>query len=119
MKSGPSLVASAMLIALFTSSGAASAQAQTGPPPDLRMLLNLDLFKPNPNAAAQNGPGGGGGGGGDGSMLEQIQTLGALGYLGNRGLAPANSGAPGAAPPNNPGQAPIPSSPANEPEIVQ
>jgi len=90
------------------------AQAPSDPPPDLRMLLNLDLFKPNPNAAAQNGTGGSGG-----SMLERIQTLNALGYLGRPEFAPANSGAPGAAAPNNPGQSPIPARPGNEPESVE
>jgi hypothetical protein len=89
MKSGPSL-ATAMLLAALISS-APPARAQNDPPPDLNMLLNLDLFKPNPNAAAQNGAG-------DGSMLEQIQTLSALGYLGPKGTPPANSYAP---PPRN------------------
>lgn len=84
MKSGPSL-ASAMFLALLISS-APAAQAQNDPPPDLNMLLNLDLFKPNPHAATQSG--------GDGSMLEQIQTLNALGYLGPNGSPPPNSYAP-------------------------
>lgn len=100
MKSGPSL-ASTMLLALLISS-AAPARAQNEPPPDLNMLLNLDLFKPNPNAAAQNG--------GDGSMLEQIQTLSTLGYLGPNGSAP-NSYAPPAPPPRNFDQ---PSAPGDE-----
>lgn len=102
MKSGPSL-ASTMLLALLISS-AAPARAQNEPPPDLNMLLNLDLFKPNPNAAAQNG--------GDGSMLEQIQTLSTLGYLGPNGSAP-NSYAPPAPPPQNI----EPSPPSGESEI--
>jgi hypothetical protein len=92
MKSGPSL-ASAMLLALLISS-APAAWAQNDPPPDLNMLLNLDLFKPNPNAAAQNGAGG------NGSMLEQIQTLNALGYLGPNGSPPPNSYAPPPPPQN-------------------
>lgn len=87
MKSGPSL-ASAMLIALLISSGTPPARAQGDPPPDLNMLLNLDLFKPGPNAAAQNGAGG------DGSMLDQIRTLNAMGYLGPNGSPPPDSYAP-------------------------
>jgi hypothetical protein len=54
------------------------------PPPDMRMLLNLDLFAtapsdspPEPGAAS-----------GSDSMLNQIQTLQALGYL-HRGRGPA------------------------------
>lgn len=89
MKSGPSL-ASAMFLALLISS-APAAQAQNDQPPDLNMLLNLDLFKPNPNAATQSG--------GDGSMLDQIQTLNALGYLGPKGSPPPDSYAP--PPPQN------------------
>ncbi len=56
------------------------------------MLLNLDLFKANPNAAAQSGATSG-----DGSMLEQIQTLNALGYLNQGNAAPANSNPPSGA----------------------
>ncbi|MHB8384734.1 MAG: hypothetical protein ACYDC3_20645 [Candidatus Binataceae bacterium] len=84
---------------MLIASSAAPAWAQNDPPPDLHMLLNLDLFKPNPSAAAQNK-----GGGGDGSMLDQIQTLNALGYLGHGGPAPANSDAP--PPPRNYGPSP-------------
>lgn len=102
MKSGPSL-ARAMLLALLISSTAAPARAQNEPPPDLNMLLNLDLFKPNPNAAAQDG--------GDGSMLEQIQTLSTLGYLGPNGSSP-NSYAPPPPPQNI-----EPSPPSGESEI--
>jgi len=103
MKSGPSL-ASAMLLVLLMSTIAAPARAQNDPPPDLHMLLNLDLFKPNPNAAAQNNAGS------DGSMLEQIQTLNALGYLG-----PNRSSRPNAyAPPPPPENSEQPSAPRNE-----
>jgi len=119
MRIGLSLVATAMLIAVLMTSGSSIVWAQSDPPPDLRMLLNLDLFKPNPNAAAQASASGG-----DGSMLEQIRTLNALGYLGERGSAPANSTAPdgsgqnpapGAPPPNIPYQQPMPGAP----EIVE
>lgn len=66
--------------------------AQDGPP-DLRMLMNLDLFEsrhnsaqtaPAPAAAPAAAPT-------DDSMLDQIRTLDAMGYLGNHG--DANAGA--------------------------
>jgi hypothetical protein len=64
-------------------------------PPDLRMLMNLDLFEPRrgdmqgtPAAAAS----------GDGSMLDQIRTLDSMGYLGNHDdTDAADLPAPGAA----------------------
>jgi hypothetical protein len=55
-------------------------------PPDLRMLMNLDLFEPRhnnaqdaPDAASPT----------DDSMLDQIRTLDAMGYLGNHDDADA------------------------------
>jgi hypothetical protein len=50
-------------------------------PPDLRMLMNLDLFEPRHNNA-QGAPGAAASPGDD-SMLDQIRTLDAMGYLGN------------------------------------
>jgi hypothetical protein len=56
------------------------------PPPDLHMLMNLDLFEPrhsNPQGAATaTSPD-------DDSMLDQIRTLDAMGYLGNPAEADA------------------------------
>jgi hypothetical protein len=51
--------------------------AQNSIPPDLRMLLNLDLFRPQLqlDKPRQEDPGP------DTSMLDQIRTLNALGYL--------------------------------------
>lgn len=51
------------------------------PPPDLRMLMNLDLFEPRHNdpqgaPASAASPS-------DDSMLDQIRTLDKMGYLGN------------------------------------
>jgi hypothetical protein len=51
------------------------------PPPDLHMLMNLDLFEPRHNnppgaAAPATSPA-------DDSMLDQIRTLDKMGYLGN------------------------------------
>ncbi len=66
----------------------ASAQDATHEaPPDLRMLMNLDLFEPRHNnaqgaPAAAASPG-------DDSMLDQIRTLDAMGYLGNHDDADA------------------------------
>jgi len=51
-------------------------------PPDLRMLMNLDLFEPRHNSAQAAPPG-------DDSMLDQIRTLDAMGYLGSHDDADA------------------------------
>jgi hypothetical protein len=64
-------------------------------PPDLRMLMNMDLFEPRNNGAKgapapASSPG-------DGSMLDQIRTLDAMGYLGNHGDAANGNSAPAAA----------------------
>ena len=70
--------------------GVKSVLAQPGSQPDVRMLLNLDLFTPQPNASA---------GGDDDSTLHQIQALRAMGYLSSAGngsprppLSTTNSG---------------------------
>jgi hypothetical protein len=49
-------------------------------PPDLRMLMNLDLFEPRHNYA-QGAPAPAASPGDD-SMLDQIRTLDSMGYLG-------------------------------------
>ena len=66
----------------------ASAQDATHEaPPDLRMLMNLDLFEPRHNSAqAAPEPAASPG---DDSMLDQIRTLDAMGYLGNHDDADA------------------------------
>jgi hypothetical protein len=56
-------------------SGGASVQAQNSGPPDLQLLLNLDLFRPQPNQLAPPNS--------SDTTLDQIRTLNALGYLGN------------------------------------
>jgi hypothetical protein len=56
-------------------------------PPDLRMLMNLDLFAPRHNSA-QGAPAPAASPGDD-SMLDQIRTLDAMGYLGNHDDADA------------------------------
>jgi hypothetical protein len=77
-----------LLGALVLGGGVVMALAQGGPP-DLRMLMNLDLFEPRhnngtsaPTAAASPA---------DDSMLDQIRTLDSMGYLGNHNGANANS----------------------------
>ncbi len=47
-------------------------------PPDLQMLLNLDLFGAHPPSGAPNSSGGDA----PTSMLDQIRALDAMGYLG-------------------------------------
>ncbi len=66
----------------------ASAQNAThDAPPDLRMLMNLDLFEPrHNNAQAAPAPAASPG---DDSMLDQIRTLDAMGYLGSHDDADA------------------------------
>jgi len=72
-----------------------SARAQE-PPPDLHMLMNLDLFEPRHNrpqgaAAPATSPI-------DDSLLDQIRALDSMGYLGNPADADAgDSPAPRAA----------------------
>jgi len=60
----------------------ASAQDFTNEaPPDLRMLMNLDLFEPRHNNAQDaTAPAASSG---DDSLFDQIRTLDAMGYLGN------------------------------------
>jgi len=115
-----------VLIATMTVCGEAGrALAQSAPheaPPDLRMLMNLDLFEPRHNGAKSApapaaSPS-------DDSMLDQIRTLNQMGYLANPGdsgnAAPAPrapvTGAQGAedvAPPTPP--QPMPAMPASQP----
>ena len=80
-------VAATMLVAvmlLVFENGRTSAQEA---PPDLRMLMNLDLFEPR-RGDAQGAPPAASAG--DDSMLEQIRTLDAMGYLGNHDDANAS-----------------------------
>src|ERR1700719_94864 len=55
--------------------------------PDLRMLMNLDLFEPR-NNSAQGAPAPAASPGDD-SMLDQIRTLDSMGYLGSHDDADA------------------------------
>ena len=102
LKAPAIMLSAAMLVGIET--GTISAQDTT---PDLRMLMNLDLFEPSanhatgaPSPAASSSPPT------DDSMLSQIRALDAMGYLGNRADAGENGeSAPRAAGRNAPAAA--------------
>src|SRR5229473_1698500 len=71
------MIGALTLIILGEASRATAQQA----PPDLRMLLNLDLFSAPPQAA-------GGGQPTAPSMLDQIRTLNSMGYLAGSDAVP-------------------------------
>src|SRR6266852_2925867 len=77
MRSGLSLIAATVFCAAFILIGVRQARAQDADPPDIRMLLNLDLFSQPQTAAGPQGTES------NDSTLDQIRTLYALGYLGN------------------------------------
>jgi hypothetical protein len=86
MRTGRSLAVIALAAAaLVVGSNKAGAQAQPPAPPDLRMLLNLDLFRPQPSDAGNGAPEQRS----NASMLDQIRALKAMGYL--RANSQANS----------------------------
>jgi len=78
------------LLAALTFTGLRQVRAQEQPP-NLQMLLNLDLF-----SSSGTGDSGYGNSGAGGSMLDQIQALRQMGYLqSNRGEPfPPPSGSP-------------------------
>jgi hypothetical protein len=65
-------------------------------PPDLRMLMNMELFEPRHNDAKSVAVPAGSPT--DDSMLDQIRALDAMGYLGNHKGVGANSGSGASAP---------------------
>ena len=83
MTRGPKLTAIA-LAASLVSPVATSVLAQPGSQPQVRMLLNLDLFTPQTNTPAS---------GDDDSTLHEIQALRAMGYLNGAGKGPSNASA--------------------------
>ncbi len=85
-----------VLAAAIISFGSERASAQSATPPDIRMLLDLDLFRPHSSSHQDDG--------GNDSMLDQIQALRAMGYLNN---------SPGPYPP--PASAGASDVPANQP----
>jgi hypothetical protein len=70
-----SVAAGAILLAALTFTGLRQVRAQEQPP-NLQMLLNLDLF-----SSSGTGDSGYGDSGTGGSMLDQIQALRQMGYL--------------------------------------
>lgn len=88
-----SLIAIALSLGAVLGPDLRRAEAQE-PPPNLQMLLDLDLF-----AAHSDGANGAQGTEGGDSMLEQIRTLNAMGYLGSDQRGSANPAA-GANPPD-------------------
>ena len=88
MTRGPSLITTMMFTAAIIIIGtrAVEAQEQT---PNPRMLLNLDLFAAHSGGnKAVNNPAPSAT---DDSMLEQLQTLRAMGYLSPDGPLPASA----------------------------
>jgi hypothetical protein len=127
MKRRRKVAAIVMLAAMLVVTEKGNAAAQDAPP-DLRMLMNLDLFEPRHNggnyaAAPAASPS-------DDSMFEQIRTLDQMGYLGNHREADGNGTPapraagemPAAAPPppesaGAPPESPMPAShPSNDVE---
>jgi hypothetical protein len=105
MPRGPNLITTMSLAAAIVLLGARAPGAQE-PPPDPRMLLDLDLFA-SPSGG-DSGPAAGGN-----SMLDQIRTLTAMGYLNGQragGPWPVEAGTPPPPPPQMAG----PQSPPDE-----
>jgi hypothetical protein len=74
-------VAAIVLIGTMVVCGETRRTRAQEPPPDLHMLMNLDLFEPRHNnpqgsAAPTTSPA-------DDSLLDQIRALDSMGYLGN------------------------------------
>jgi hypothetical protein len=80
-------VAAIVLIGTMVVCGETRRTSAQQPPPDLHMLMNLDLFEPRHNnpqgAVAAATPD-------DDSMLDQIRALDKMGYLGNPADADAD-----------------------------
>ena len=79
MRRGRRLLSFSTVCMMLVSSGVLPVRAQDSAPPDLQMLLNLDLFR----SQLQHGEPGWPSSNSSDSTLDQIRTLNALGYLGN------------------------------------
>src|SRR5271166_3195507 len=84
-------------------------------PPDLRMLMNMDLFEPRNHGGATGSPAPASSPGDD-SMLDQIRTLDAMGYLGHHGDANGNGAPAPAAAMEAPESTPAPESAGAPPQ---
>ena len=91
MRSGPSLFAATVFCTALILISVRPARAQDADPPDIRMLLNLDLFRSQPHSAA--GTQGANSESND-STLDQIRALNALGYLGGTAKVGARNADP-------------------------
>jgi hypothetical protein len=85
MRRGHRLISLGTLFMVLVASGTSPVRAQDSAPPDLHMLLDLDLFR-----SLQRGEKGWEGSSSNDSTLDQIRTLNALGYLGNSDNARAS-----------------------------
>ena len=85
----PRLMAGALMFAAVFVSGAIRSDAQEQPP-NLRMLLNLDLFEKQPGGDVANDDSNGDSK--DPAMIDQIQTLDSLGYFGGNSRPAAATG---------------------------
>jgi hypothetical protein len=87
MRTGRSLAVIALAAAALVMGSKMTGAQEQAPPaqPDLRMLLNLDLFRPQSSDAGNGAPAQRS----NGSMLDQIRALKAMGYL--RANSEANS----------------------------
>jgi hypothetical protein len=114
-------VAAIVLIGAMVVGGETGRVSAQDAPPDLRMLMNLDLFESRHNSA-QGAPAPAAAPTDD-SMLDQIRTLDAMGYLGNHGDAnggaqPASRAAVGVVPGAEdvaPAKLPAPQTPSSQP----
>ena len=116
-------VAAILLIATMVVGGESETRrafAQDAPP-DLRMLMNLDLFEPRHNAG--NGAPASAASPADDSLFDQIRALNSMGYLGNQQGGGNGASAPRAAmrapqspPPPESVEPPPPQSDINEPD---
>jgi hypothetical protein len=128
MKLRRRVVAVVLMGAMVLCGEVVRASAQEAPP-DLRMLMNLDLFEPR-HDVAKNAPSSDASADApaDDSMLDQIRALDSMGYLGNYGdqngsgaFAPrAAAGAPESPPhPRKSASAPPPADVGALPEASQ
>lgn len=86
MKLRRRMAAVVLIGAMVVGGGVVKAWAQDAPP-DLRMLMNLDLFEPRHNTAKAAPTAGASAA--DDSMLDQIRALDEMGYLGDHSDNPA------------------------------
>jgi len=87
-------VAAIVLIATTVVCGGTRRASAQDPPPDLKMLMNLDLFVPRNSTKGASAPAASPT---NDSLLNQIQTLDSMGYLGDHQGGGSSAPAPRAA----------------------